>query len=252
MSHEDHGERDAGRTRQSRTYLDWGPALLIVGLFVLAIVWTVTILEPIPEAAASISRTAALTLVLVGAFLTIVHRAEMRAAAGFRAMTAPIATLAAQVQLNTSAIGQLTAARTVDMHNLHAAEERMEGLARSLAVDAIEDLRKEIRAHGEAMDERARNWERQYAETRATLAGIRRTSAIAAAKGESVDAKAEAILETVAQINGVRLKLDELWERFKDLEADLAGFRLAQAELPAKANGHGTVSILRALPTQPD
>lgn len=68
---------------------------------------------------------------------------------------APITAIAAQVEHNTWAIKQLTAARTVDLHNIHAAEERMEGLVRSLTGEAIEDLRKEIRAQGEMLERRA-------------------------------------------------------------------------------------------------
>lgn len=148
MIHEDH---EAGQTH--RTYLDWGPALLIVGLFILAIVWTVVLTEPIPETAAAMARTAAIALVLSGVFLTC----QLTALKALTRQQAEIVRpIAAQVATNTVTIGRLEAARTIDQHNLRKAEERMEGLVRSLTGEAIEDLKKASSDGFESLSEELR------------------------------------------------------------------------------------------------
>jgi hypothetical protein len=59
--------------------------------------------------------------------------------------------------------------------------------------------------------------------------------------------------EVVREIGG---KVEELQERFMDLEADLASFRLWQkrtaADPPARLNGNGKAVALRSVPSQPD
>lgn len=208
--------------REMRLYAS-GPWLISIGAGAFVVLWAINFREPFPPTIHTVAVTVSLMSFLTGLVFTVMSDTGrwVVKTLGRRheESVEPIAALVAQVELNTSTIGQLAAARTVDMHHVHGAEERMEA---------------------------------RQAELRTTLAGIRRTSAVAAAKGEAVEARTEAILAIVGQIDGMRLKLDELWERFKDMEADLAGFRLSQAEPTVKINGNGRSGVLRSLPTQPD
>lgn len=241
--------------REMRLYAG-GPWLMSIGGGAFVVLWAINFRDPFPPTVHTVAVTVSLMAFLTGVVFTVISDTGRYVVKTLgrrhKESVEPIAALVDQVKLNTSTIGQLTAARTVDLHHIHSAEERLEGFVRTLAADVVEDLRKEIRTVGEAQDRRAATWDAQLAEVRTTLTGIRRTSAVAAAKGESAEAKAEAILAIVAQVNGMRLKLDELWERFKDLETDLAGFRLSQVEPPAKINGNGRPAVLRSIPSQPE
>lgn len=132
------GEREAGRTQKPHTYLDWGPTLLIIGLFVMAIVWTVTITEPIPEVAASMARTVAMVLVLTGVFFTVVSHAERRVVEKTRVMVVGMRqteeAIAVQLDDNAEKISYLMAAPTV---RLEEAKREFRAIENSI-LDGIE------------------------------------------------------------------------------------------------------------------
>lgn len=124
---------------------------------------------------------------VVGVFVKFAERIKIENRGHFSRLSSQLTlvdAMASQVATNTVAIGRLSAGRTVDLHNLHAAEDRMEGLVRTLTVGAIEDLRKEIRAA---------NQDKQYADVKVLLAKICRDIVTLASNQQAIDDRLEAM-----------------------------------------------------------
>lgn len=84
----DHEEDDTtiSKPRPPRTYLDWGRWILGAGILTTAILWTVTITEPIPDMLASTARTTTAVLIIVGTLFILLDRAATWVVAHVRFM----------------------------------------------------------------------------------------------------------------------------------------------------------------------